>query len=211
MSVRSTLTRASVLVAAGLAAALALSACGSSSDPLASSHQCRATSAGGVRLRFGRRRRADRHRVRQLPGERTDRQHLRRGAQGQGRRCLDQPEHRQPRGLPQGPAGRVDRPGPGVHRSPAAVLRHRPPPPVSPDDVYAALVKATSRSGLKVLDEVRRRGQGRRRRHQGDGGREQPEEHRRPGAGGLHLRARWAAGVGDPARRRPGTARRSTA
>ena len=37
MSVRSTLTRASVLVAAGLAVALALSACGSSSDPLASS------------------------------------------------------------------------------------------------------------------------------------------------------------------------------
>ena len=37
MSVRSTLTRGSTIVAAGLAAALALTACGSSSDPLASS------------------------------------------------------------------------------------------------------------------------------------------------------------------------------
>ena len=44
MSVRSTLTRASVLIAAGLAAALALSACGSS-DPLASSSSSTASAA----------------------------------------------------------------------------------------------------------------------------------------------------------------------
>ncbi len=45
MSVRSTLTRSGVYVAAGLAAALALTACGSSSDPLASSSSAAATSA----------------------------------------------------------------------------------------------------------------------------------------------------------------------
>jgi osmoprotectant transport system substrate-binding protein len=45
VSVRSTLTRSGVYVAAGLAAALALTACGSSSDPLASSSSAAATSA----------------------------------------------------------------------------------------------------------------------------------------------------------------------
>ena len=46
MSVRSTLTRASVLIAAGLAAALTLSACGSSSDPLATSSTASAAASG---------------------------------------------------------------------------------------------------------------------------------------------------------------------
>jgi len=45
VSVRSTITRSGVLVAAGLAAALALTACGSSSDPLSSSSSAAATSA----------------------------------------------------------------------------------------------------------------------------------------------------------------------
>ena len=46
MSVRPTLTRASVLIAAGLAAALTLSACGSSSDPLATSSTASAAASG---------------------------------------------------------------------------------------------------------------------------------------------------------------------
>jgi len=46
VSVRSTLTRASVLIAAGLAAALTLSACGSSSDPLATSSTASAAASG---------------------------------------------------------------------------------------------------------------------------------------------------------------------
>jgi len=46
VSVRPTLTRASVLIAAGLAAALTLSACGSSSDPLATSSTASAAASG---------------------------------------------------------------------------------------------------------------------------------------------------------------------
>ena len=45
MSVRSSLTRGSTLIAAGLAAALALTACGSSADPLASSSAATSASA----------------------------------------------------------------------------------------------------------------------------------------------------------------------
>ena len=45
MSVRSSLTRGSTIVAAGLAAALALTACGSSSDPLSSSSAATSASA----------------------------------------------------------------------------------------------------------------------------------------------------------------------
>ena len=45
MSVRSTITRSGVLVAAGLAAALALTACGSSSDPLSSSTSAASSAA----------------------------------------------------------------------------------------------------------------------------------------------------------------------
>ena len=48
MSVRSTLTRASVLIAAGLAATLTLSACGSSSDPLATSSTASAAASGSA-------------------------------------------------------------------------------------------------------------------------------------------------------------------
>ncbi len=88
----------------------------------------------------------------ELPGERADRQHLRRGAQGQGRRRLHEPEHRQPRGLHQGAAGRLHRPGPGVHRRPAAVLRHDRHRQSSSDDVYTAL-QAKLPAGLTVLDK----------------------------------------------------------
>jgi len=48
VSVRSTLTRASVLIAAGLAATLTLSACGSSSDPLATSSTASAAASGSA-------------------------------------------------------------------------------------------------------------------------------------------------------------------
>ncbi len=53
MSVRSTLTRASVLIAAGLAAALTLTACGSSSDPLATSSTASAAASGSAASESG--------------------------------------------------------------------------------------------------------------------------------------------------------------
>ena len=63
----------------------------------------------------------DRRRLGQLHREPDPGRDLRPGPAGQGRQRHQEAVHRQPRGLLPGPAGRLDRPHPRVHRRAAAV------------------------------------------------------------------------------------------
>ena len=74
---------------------------------------------------------------------------------------------------------------------------------VGPDDVFAALQKALPADADRA-GQVRGRGQGRHRGHQGHRRQVPPHLDRRPGRGGRQADPRRSAGVQDPSGRHPG-------
>ena len=100
--------------------------------------------------------------------------------QANGFDCEHQAEHRQPRGVRAGRQGRVDRPDSGLHRKSPAVprsVRNR-----HPRRRRGRRAPGRARIGSGHLDACTRRGQGRRRGHQGDRRQVEPEVDRRPRA-----------------------------
>ena len=132
----------------------------------------------GVRLGDRGVRSADRRRRRQLLGVDPPRRDLRRRAERQGHRRLDQAQHRLARDLPAGPRGQLGAGLPRVHRRPGVQLRqglhgHRPRGGLRPRPGGPPGHPGRAR-------QVRRRGQRLDGRHQGDGRREEPQDRRRP-------------------------------
>ena len=134
-------TSAIALMAASI---LGLTACGGGSDPL----HPRDHGVGNRRCRWWR---ADRRRWGQLLRVDAARGDLRRRAARQGRRRLDQAQHRLARDLPAGPRGQLGAGVPGVHRA-LALYYDKAFTGTDADEVYAHVQKVLPDT-LVVLDK----------------------------------------------------------
>ena len=183
MSVRSRLTRGSTIVAAGLAAALALTACGSSSDPLAQFQRRAAppasaaasgsgSAAAGGTIVIGSANFPESALLANIYAAALKAKgveastNLNIGSREVYIKALQD--------------GSIDL----VPEYTGVLLQYFDPTAtaISPT-TSTPRCKAKTPDGLDGAGQVRRRGQGRGRRHQGNRGRQQPQVHRRPRAG----------------------------